>query len=175
MFRTFLTLGLLLAAVLPVAAQSDGPATVTPTTPPQSESTISPAPSVTNSKKVWTNENLGGNSSGNAGVANNKSSPKGSTIPNKAADPATIDRIKKGLKRCQDQLADINLKLENFRKFQEGEDVSSAAVDVSKGYTRTPVAQQIATLQEKKKQLELQVDALYEEARKKEIEPGQLR
>jgi hypothetical protein len=174
MFRIFLTFGLLLAAVLPVAAQSDGPATVTPTTPPQSESRISPAPSAANSKKVWTNENLGGNSPGSP-VSNNKSSPKGSTTPNKPADPATIDRIKKSLQKCQDQLADINLKLENFRKFQEGEDVSSAGTDSSKGYTRTPVGQQMATLQQKKKQLELQMDSLYEEARKKEIEPGQLR
>jgi hypothetical protein len=175
MFRTFLTLGLLLAAVLPVAAQSDGPATVTPATPPQSESTISPASSAANSKKVWTNENLGGNSPEGPNVSKNKSSPKSSTTPNKPADPATIDRIKKSLQKCQDQLADINLKLENFRKFQEGEDVSSAGTDASKGYTRTPVGQQMATLQQKKKQLELQVDALYEEARKKEIEPGQLR
>ena len=122
MFRWFLTLGLLFAGVLPLAAQSDGPSAIAAT-------------------------------------------PK--------EPDATIDRIKKNLKKLQEQLADVNLKLDNFRKFQQGENVSS--VGVSKAYTRTPIEQQVGTLQDQKKQLELQIDALYEQARKKEIEPGQLR
>ena len=79
------------------------------------------------------------------------------------------------MQKLQSQLADANLKLESYKKFLQGENVSYSGRDTGKGYSRTPVEQQMATLQEKKKQLELQIDALYEEARKKEIEPGQLR
>jgi hypothetical protein len=171
MFRLFQTLGLLFfAGVLPLAAQSDGPASIA-ATPKEPGSAAASTP--TNPKRVWTNEDLGG-SPADASVANNKTSQK-NPAPNKTADLATIDRIKKNLKKLQEQLADLNLKLDNFRKFQQGENVSSAGRDLSKGYTRTPIEQQVATLQDKKKQLELQIDALYEEARKKEIEPGQLR
>ncbi|MGB9516145.1 MAG: hypothetical protein WBQ61_02925 [Candidatus Acidiferrum sp.] len=46
---------------------------------------------------------------------------------------------------------------------------------MSKGYSRTPVDQQISQLQEKKKQLEAQIGDLLDEARKKHIDPGQLR
>ena len=165
MFRWFLTLGLLFAGVLPLAAQSDGPSAIA-ATPKEPDS----ATSAGNRKRVWTNEDLGGPVG--ASVANNQAS-QNPPAANKTADPATVDRIKKNLKKLQEQLADVNLKLDNFRKFQQGENVSS--VRVSKAYTRTPIEQQVVTLQDQKKQLELQIDALYEQARKKEIEPGQLR
>jgi hypothetical protein len=170
MFRLFLTLGLLFAGVVPLAAQSDGPSSIAATKGPDS-ATVSTA-SAGNRKRVWTNEDLGGPVG--ASVANHNTG-QNHPAANRTADPATIDRIKKNLKKLQEQLVDVNLKLDSFRKFQQGENVSSAGRDVSKGYTRTPIEQQVATLQDKKKQLELQIDALYEEARKKEIEPGQLR
>jgi hypothetical protein len=170
MFRSFLTLGLLFAGVLPLAAQSDGPSSIA-ATPKEPDSATVSTPRAGNRKRVWTNEDLGGPV---GPVANNKAS-QNPPAANRTADPATIDRIKKNLKKLQEQLADVNLKLDNFRKFQQGENVSSAGRDLSKGYTRTPIEQQVATLQEKKKQLELQLDALYEQARRKEIEPGQLR
>ena len=169
MFRWFLTLGLLFAGVLPVAAQSDGPSSIAATPKEPDSGTVS-TPSASNPKRVWTNEDLGGPVG--ASVANNQASHN-PPAAKKTADPATIDRIKKNLKKLQEQLVDVNLKLDNFRKFQKGENVSSAGV--GKTYTRTPIEQQVATLQDKKKQLELQIDALYEQARKKEIEPGQLR
>jgi hypothetical protein len=170
MFRWFLTLGLLFAGVGPLAAQSDGPSSIAPTPKEPDRATVSTPPSG-NPKRVWSNEDLGGPVSASA----NKPTRQNPPAPSRTADPATIDRIKKNLKKLQEQLADVNLKLDSFRKFQQGENVSSAGRDLSKGYTRTPIEQQVATLQDKKKQLELQIDALYEQARKKEIEPGQLR
>ena len=169
MFRWFLTLGLLFAGVPPLAAQSDGPSAIA-ATPKEPDSATVSTTSAGNRKRVWTNEDLGGPVG--ASVANNQAS-QNPPAANKTANPATIDRIKKNLKKLQEQLADVNLKLDNFRKFQQGENVSS--VGVSKAYTRTPIEQQVVTLQDQKKQLELQIDALYEQARKKEIEPGQLR
>jgi hypothetical protein len=167
MFRWFLTLGLLFAGVLPLAAQSDGSSSAAPKEPVSATVSTTPAG---NPKRVWTNEDLGGPVE--ASAANNQAR-QNPPAANKTPDPATIDRIKKNLKKLQEQLVDVNLKLDNFRKFQKGENVSSAGV--GKTYTRTPIEQQVGTLQDKKKQLELQIDALYEQARKKEIEPGQLR
>jgi hypothetical protein len=169
MFRLFLTLGLLFAGVLPLTAQSDGPTSIAATAK-EPDSAKASTTSAGNPKRVWTNEDLGGPVG--ASVANNQAI-RNPPAANKTVDPATIDRIKKNLKKLQEQLVDVNLKLDSFRKFQQGENVSSAGA--SKAYTRTPIEQQVATLQGKKKQLELQIDALYEQARKKEIEPGQLR
>ena len=171
MFCSILTLGVLsLLAALPVVAQSDAPVPAV-----QTDSTTSSTSANPSSKKVWTNESLNGSGASNSPAS--KQSRKNATTPssNKAADPATAARIKQNLQKLQPQLVDINLKLDNYKKFLEGETVSDAGKDMSKGYSRTPVAQQMAALQEKKKQLELQIDALYEEARKKEIEPGLLR
>ncbi|MGB7495998.1 MAG: hypothetical protein WBR14_22885 [Candidatus Acidiferrum sp.] len=65
--------------------------------------------------------------------------------------------------------------MKSYAEFLHGDPVSSGARDMSKGYSRTPVDQQISQLQEKKKQLEAQIGDLLDEARKKHIDPGQLR
>jgi hypothetical protein len=129
MFRLFLTFGLLLAGVLPLAAQSDGPSSIT-ATPKEPDSATVSTTSAGNRKRVWTNEDLGGPVG--ASVASNQAR-QNPPAANKTVDPATIDRIRKNLKKLQEQLADVNLKLDNFRKFQKGENVSSAGG--SKTYT----------------------------------------
>ena len=53
--------------------------------------------------------------------------------------------------------------------------MSTANREINKGVNRVPVDQQIVQLQEKKKQLEEQISDLYDEARKKGIDPGMLR
>ena len=53
--------------------------------------------------------------------------------------------------------------------------VSTGERDTSKGYSRTPVDQQMNQLLNKKKDLESQIGDLLDEARKKGIDPGQLR
>ncbi len=91
------------------------------------------------------------------------------------ADPATVARIKKDLKKLQTQLDDVNSKLKSYKEFQEGEPVSKGERDLSKGYSRIPVDQQMEKLLKKKKELQTQIGDLVDEARKKGIDPGQLR
>jgi uncharacterized protein (UPF0335 family) len=43
------------------------------------------------------------------------------------------------------------------------------------GYSMTPVEDQVKQLEEKKKQIQAQIDALEDQARKNGFEPGQLR
>jgi hypothetical protein len=129
--------------------------------------------SATTPKKVWTNEDLG--KKGGVSVVGDKRNQNYHMTSNTPADPATVARIKKNLERLQTQLDEVNAKLKSYKEFQSGESVSSGARDMSKGYSRTPVDQQITQLEQKKKQFEDQIGDLVDEARKKGIDPGQLR
>jgi len=132
-------------------------------------STNPPAP-----KKVWTNEDMA-NVKGGVSVVGDKRNQNYHLTPAQTADPATIDRIKKNLQKLQGQLDDVNAKLASYKQFEDGEPVSTGERDTSKGYSRTPVNQQIIQLQNKKKDLTTQIGDLWDEARKKGIDPGQLR
>lgn len=125
-------------------------------------------------KKVWTNENLA-DSGGKVSVVGDKRNQKYTVTPDKPADPGTVSRIRESLKKLQDQFASVNQQLISFKEFQEGETVEKSDSEVPHGYTRVPVNQQIPALEERKKKLQTQIDDLLDEARKKAIEPGQLR
>jgi hypothetical protein len=132
-------------------------------------STNPPAP-----KKVWTNEDMA-NVKGGVSVVGDKRNQNYHLTPAQTADPATVDRIKKNLQKLQGQLDDVNAKLASYKQFEDGEPVSTGERDTSKGYSRTPVNQQMIQLQNKKKDLTTQIGDLWDEARKKGIDPGQLR
>jgi hypothetical protein len=65
--------------------------------------------------------------------------------------------------------------LQEYQDFSAGKPSDEGGRDLSHGYSRTPVDQQIAKLQDKQKQLKDQIDDLYESARKNGIESGQLK
>ncbi len=143
----------------------------------QSPSAAAPQATATNPassapKKVWTNDDIGGAGvkASTAGDKNNQKYPL-----SKAPDPATVDRIRKNLQKLEGQVEDINERVAAYKEFLKGEPVSTSGYEVDKGYGRIPVEQQIVMLEKKKKDLETQIDALYEEARKKGIDPGLLR
>ncbi len=128
----------------------------------------------TPAKKVWTNENIAA-SKGNVSVVGDKRNQNYHMGPEQPADAATIARIKKDLDKLQSQLSDVNSKLKSYKQFEDGEAVSKGERDITKGYSRTPVDQQMSQLLDKKKQLEGQIGDLLDEARKKGVDPGQLR
>jgi hypothetical protein len=169
-FPTFLLL-----AALPGMAQSSGSVppsadTSAQTVKPEANSSAVPAPT---SKKVWTNENVR-DANGSVSVVGDPRNQKYPLTPGKA-DAGTATRIRQNLEKLQKQLADVNKQLATYKQFLDGEAVSQGARDMSRGYSRTPVDQQMTKLQEKKKDLQEQIDALIDEARKKGVEPGQLR
>jgi len=133
-----------------------------------------PAASPTPAKKVWTNDDLPRAKSAVSviGAKHTPNEPQTATRPLASAD---VQRIKDDLAKVQAQLDLVNKRLETYEEFEQGKAVSQGGRDLSKGYSRTPVDQQVAQLQEKKRQLENQISDLYDEARKKGIEPGQLR
>ncbi|HUI52313.1 MAG TPA: hypothetical protein VLX60_11035 [Terriglobales bacterium] len=141
------------------------------TTPPSSANSATPPANPEKPKKVWTNDDV--KSAGSISVVGDSRNQKYSMT--KPADPGTIAKYKNDLQKLTAQLDDVTKKLHEYQDFASGKPATEGGNDVSHGYTRTPVDQQIAKLQNKKKQLEDQIDSLYESARKQGIESGQLK
>ncbi len=174
--RLFFSLLVLGIVALPTRGQTSDKPPATDATPaaPSSSSTTAPAAAATAPKKVWTNENMA-DTKGPVSVVGDKRNLHYHMGPSPPVDAATVARIKKDLEKLQTQLDDVKNKLKSYKEFQEGEAVSKGERDITQGYSRTPVDQQMVQLLDKKKQLEGHIGDLIDEARKKGIDPGQLR
>ena len=137
-------------------------------TPGDTPSSLTPA---AKPRKVWTNEDIKG--AGGVSVIGDSRNQKYTMT--KPADPATIAKYRASLQKLQKQVADANEKIQEYKDFEAGKPAPDAGRDMSHGYSRTPVNQQIANLEAKKKSLQEQMDALYDAARKDGIESGQLK
>jgi hypothetical protein len=168
---------LLLCGVMPIVCIAQESQTAPPSVPSQqpTQATPEPAPQpiakTEKAKKVWTNDDV--KNAGSVSVVGDKGNQKYTMT--KPADPATIAKYRNSLQKLQVQLDHVNKQLKLDEDFTDGKPVSESSRDMSHGYSRTPVDQQAAKLRAKKKQLEDQIDGLYEEARKKGIESGQLK
>jgi hypothetical protein len=141
--------------------------------PPSTSAPAKPAPAKTNPPaKVWTNDDIPTTTEPAPRSNAQKKVSKPSTPG--ASDSAYTANAKKQLEKLQDQLADTEKQLAGLKSFQNGESVSSAGVDLHQGINRTPVDQQIVSLETKKKQLQGKIDDLLDEARKKGVDSGQL-
>ena len=69
----------------------------------------------------------------------------------------------------------MDKQITDLKNFKAGEpSTNSSGVQLDKRYEREPIEVQIRALQDKKKDLQAKLDSLYDEARKKSVEPGQL-
>ena len=154
-------------------AQQPAPAAPAPTTP---DATPSDTPQAVpkKAKKVWTNEEVTGISS-TISVVGDGHAGKSKSIPQTPADPQYIAKTKLELQKLQAQIGDADKQLATLKSFSEGEPVGSGAQEFHKGYNNQPIEQQRVNLEAKKKELQAKIDALLDEARKKGVEPGQLR
>ncbi|HKN74603.1 MAG TPA: hypothetical protein VJW94_05470 [Candidatus Acidoferrum sp.] len=189
MIRSFLHLGKRLGAIAFCGAlgcsvcfaQSPAPSTpqnstaASATSPALPPDATAPAPTeIKKSKKVWTNDDVNG-LSGPVSVVGNSKNP-GKSSPGAKADPQFIANTRKELAKLQLQLDDTDKQLSDLKDFTEGKaPATSGGYQINKGYNREPVDQQITGLQDKKKQLQDKIDALFDEARKKGVQPGDLR
>jgi len=144
----------------PAPPQAPAPAPATPATPAKP-------------KKLWTNENLSDANGPISVVGDPKHPAKGKT--GQPADPQYVANTRKQLEKLQSELDDTDKQLAALKNFASGEPSPSAGKQLNKGYNLTPVDQQIQSLEEKKKETQSKIDALLDEARKKGVEPGQLR
>jgi hypothetical protein len=153
------------------SAPSPAPA-ISPT--PTPDPNASGAPDAKKTKKVWTNEDVNGLTGPISVVGNSKN--LGKTNTGAKADPQYIANTKKELAKLRSQLDDADKQLADLKDFSEGKAATtSSGYQINKGYNREPVDQQITGLQDKKKQLQDKIDTLLDEARKKGVQPGDLR
>jgi hypothetical protein len=136
-----------------------------PTDP--SPNTAAPKP-----KKVYTNDDVQPAApDGTAAAKPAHSAAPSSKEPN--AELARSMRVK--LEKLAAQIKDADTQIDDLKRFQAGETNGDASHQWHKGYNTAPIPGQIAKLEQKRSQLEAQVEAIYDEARKKDILPGQLR
>jgi hypothetical protein len=157
----------------PSSSQSSSPAPATSPAQPQ-DATAPASADAKKTKKVWTNDDVNGLNGPVSVVGNSKNLGKGSA--GGKADGQYIANTRKELAKLQSQLDDTNQQLADLKDFSEGKaPATSSGYPINKGYNRVPVDQQITSLQDKKKQLEDKIGALLDEARKKGVQPGDLR
>jgi hypothetical protein len=187
MLRLLSTALLLLAAGCVCSAQSTDtsqqqapPPPVAPTAAtPQIPATTPPATAgdanAKKPKKVWTNENMSDVQGPVSVVGNGKNSGKAKPSGVKTADAGYIANTKKQLEKLEQQLVDADKQVAKLKDFKAGEPVGGDARQFHKGYNSEPIDLQIQALETKKAETQDKINALLDEARKKGVEPGQLR
>jgi hypothetical protein len=123
-------------------------------------------------KKVWTNEDL---SSANETIAAPAKAPSSPAPPGKDPNAQLAAQLRGRLEKLQKQSKDADTQLDELKRFEAGEGNGDAGRQLHKRYSTAPIPEQIAKLELKRKQLQEQIEAIYEEARKKGLLPGQLR
>jgi chaperonin cofactor prefoldin len=167
----FLVLAAALFIATSVAAQSSDPGSTQSASQPKDSSAPADAKKT---KKVWTNENLSDANGGVSVVGDAQNKPKGNAL--KTANTQDAASIRKQLEKLQKQLNDVDKQLRDLKSLSEGEPPTSASgIKLGQHYNRDPIEVQMRALQDKKKDLQSKIDALLDEARKKGVEPGQLR
>lgn len=162
---------LILLAAFSAAAQSPDSGSSQPASQPQDSSASADAKKP---KKVWTNENLSGVQGPVSVVGDSKNKP--SAAPPKTVNAQYVASVRKRLEKLRKQVDDVDKQLLDLKNFSEGDSSANASgIKLHKSYNREPIEEQIRVLQEKKKDLQAQIDELLDEARKKGVEPGQLR
>jgi hypothetical protein len=128
------------------------------------------ADSAVKAKKVWTDDDV---RHGASEAANPKPATKSKTGGGNPKDSQAA-KLKEQLAKLQSQLDDTDAKLAELEKFN-GENASDTAIKLNRHLDRTSLADQIVKLQFKKKQLQEQIQNIYDQARHSGIEPGALR
>jgi hypothetical protein len=125
-------------------------------------------------KKIWTNEDL---PDGAASTISQPGDPKNhAATRNAPAKPAkTAATFRKQLENLHAQLAVVEKQIADLKGFSKGETPGAIGLQMHKHYNADPIEDQLSKLEDKRKSLSAQIDALFDAARKQGIEPGQLR
>ena len=79
------------------------------------------------------------------------------------------------LRQLNNQLGTIDKKISELQNFKADNSSPSGGVNLHQRYDMTPVEEQVKELEEKKKKIKAQIDAVEDQARKNGFEAGQLR
>ncbi len=139
-----------------------------PANPPPAAST----PNTPKPKKVYTDDDIQPSTTGPPATTKPASSP---AQPGKDPNAEVARTMRARLEKLAAQIKDADRQIDELKRFQAGELSGDAGRQLHKGYNTIPIPDQIAKLEQKRLQLLAQVDATYDAARKKGIQPGQLR
>jgi hypothetical protein len=144
---------------------------------PQPSSNVQVTPAATEPakpKKVWTNENLG-EAGGTISVVGDPKNASTGAARGRPADVRFIDETRKQLQKLRKDIDDDDKQILALKNFVEGEGSGQADRQLHKGYSSQPVPQQITALEAKKKDAQAKIDQLLDEARRRGVQPGDLR
>jgi len=160
--------------VSPALPLEDSASSQSPVQESQAAAPSPPEPKKT--KKVWTNENLGEvNRSPVSQVGEAKDNSSSKSPVAKPASLTEVASFRKQLAVLQAQLAGAEKQIADLKSFSKGESPGAAGMQLHKRYSTEPIDGQVRKLEERKKFLAAQVEAVFDAARKRGIEPGQLR
>jgi hypothetical protein len=156
---------------------------------PVAQSSSSSADTITDQaktkpKKVWTNEEIAGVGGDGAisvvgkvgsGESNPSSNDFQKTAPGSSARDKQAAAYRDRLHQLNNQLETVNKKISELRNFKADNTTPSGGINMHHRYDMTPIEDQVKELEEKKKQIQAQIDAIEDQARKNGFEPGQLR
>jgi hypothetical protein len=135
-------------------------------------------------KKVWTNDEISG-VGGDGAISvvgtpgGGDTNPPSNNFQKNASGPAAREKqaaaYRDRLHQLNNQLETIDKKISQLRNFKADNTSPSGGINITHRYSMTPVEEQIKELEEKKKQIQAQIDAVEDLARKNGFEPGQLR
>jgi hypothetical protein len=127
-------------------------------------------------KKTWTNDNLSDAKGAVSVVGDLQGGSKAKAHSARPADAQYVASLRKQLEKLTAQISDADKQIADLTNFAKGGSSTSAGgLKLGKGYNREPVEVQIRAFAEKRKDLQSKMDALLDEARKRGVEPGQLR
>jgi hypothetical protein len=159
------------------AATSQAASPASTADPASAQDPSKPAPKKT--KKVWTNENLGDASGTISVVGSPQDTPASKTAaksaPDKPVDPKLVAGLRQRVLALQQQLDSVEKELRDLQNFSKGDSKGSGGLKSSMNYSLASVDDQIRALTQKKNQIQAALDAVFDAARAKGIEPGQLR
>jgi hypothetical protein len=140
--------------------------------------------SKTKNKKVWTNEEISGVGGDGAISVVGKAGGASSNAPSNNFQKITTGSSARDqqaavyrdrLHKLIIQLETINKKIAELRNFRAENGTPSGGINMHQRYDMTPVEELVKELEEKKKHVQGQIEAVEDQARKNGFEPGQLR
>jgi chaperonin cofactor prefoldin len=138
----------------------------------------------TRAKKVWTNEEIAGvGGDGAISVVGKAGSGESNPSSNNSQKNAAVlsARYKQAapyrdrLRQLNNQLETIDKKIYELQNFKADNSSPSGGINMHQRYDMTPVEEQVKELEEKKRKIKAQIDAVEDQARKNGFEAGQLR
>jgi hypothetical protein len=193
--KVILTGSVLLLTVSPCRAQTQTPASPTPSaassSSPSTPKSTEPAGGTPDEKKpagsdkkkpkkVWTNDEIGsvgGTVSvvGDATANSDASMKTTSALPPEGAKQKLAESYRSQIKQLQGQMDGVDKRIAQLRNFKGENGSPAGGINPNQGYNMVPLEDQVKQLEDRKKQLQGKIDDLESDAKKNGIEPGDLR